>query len=846
MAKKTLYLIDATAFCYRAFYALAALSTSFGQPTNAIYGFMNILNKVLKDNSPEYLAVCFDVSRDTFRARKFAEYKINRPGMPDELSSQIPFIKKIVKAFGIVIAEKEGFEADDVIATLALKAKEEGMPVVIISSDKDILQLVSEDIAVFSPHKDVGVLYDKDNVYKRYGINPEQITDIISLMGDSVDNIPGVPGIGEKTAVALIKKFGSISNLLKSLKDIAPEKIRNSITDNIELIKLNSELVLLDKNVPLGLGISDLKLKAADYGELLKLFKYLEFKKFLKALPIQEETSPSKEAGLVNDKDLKGLVNDQDEFYLSGNSLKDLAFGLKGEAWRINEPAESFGSILANPKIKKIGHDLKRLKLILEKNDFKLGGLYFDTMIAAYLCNPSKSSYDLEELSWDYLGKNILGEGTDSIKALSQVLELKPKLENELKEKSLEKLFHDTEMPLVEVLSSMEMAGIKIDIEALGQLSGELDKRLFSLVRSIYKIAGSEFNINSPKQLREVLFEKLKLPVVKRTKTGPSTDEEALRSLAASNELPALLLEYRQLTKLKNTYIDALPKLVDPATGRIHTSFNQAGTETGRLSSTNPNLQNLPVKTEIGRKIRGAVVSFDKKSLLLSCDYSQVELRVLAHLSKDKELIEAFLKERDVHKITAALIFSTGENEVSDEMREVAKRINFGIVYGLSSWGLARDLGISASEAQGFIDAYFLKYSKVKEYIEKQIAEARNTGFVTTILGRRRYLPEINSRNQAIRQLAERQAVNTPIQGTASDLIKLAMIKIYQEFTQKNYLSKMILQVHDELVFNVPENELDKVKENVKFNMENILKLCVPLRVSMKFGKNWLDMEEIK
>lgn len=845
MAKGNLYLIDATAFCYRAFYALPSLATSFGQPTGAVYGFLTMLNKILREKKPGYLAVCFDVSRDTFRTKKFTDYKINRPPMPDGLSTQIPLIKKIIKAYGITSFEKEGFEADDVIAGLTKKAKEKGLSVTIVSSDKDILQLVDEETVVFSPYKDGVSLYDQKGVLERFGVNPRQISDIITLMGDDIDNIPGVPGIGEKTASGLIKKFGCLKNLLDNVESVEPERIKKSIIANLDRIKLNQELIVLDQELNLDFNLDEIKIKQQDNEELFRLFKYLEFKKLLKNLSFDIESTEDFNVLLLEDSQLEGWVDSIDELAVYGQGINDLVFFAKDKFFRIDGFGVNLKKILSHPSIKKTGHDLKKIKCLLAEEGIRLEGLYFDTMIAAYLLNPSKSGYTLGDVAWDYLANVPCSGAIDSPKAVSLILELKPLLEKKLQVKSLSNLFRDVEMPLIEVLAGMEQAGIKLDLEIMKRLSKDIEKRLIKLVEEIYQLSGVEFNINSPKQLRDILFERLKLPVIKRSKTGPSTDEEVLRSLSSQHKLPELLLEYRQLMKLKTTYVDTLPGLVDPRTNRIHTSFNQTTTETGRLSSTNPNLQNLPVKTEIGSQIRRAIIAFDEKSYLLSCDYSQIELRVLAHLSKDENLISAFKQDKDIHKTTASLIYNLDEKDITPPMRDTAKRINFGIIYGLSSWGLSRDLGISVENAQGFIDAYFLRYPKVKLYIQEQIKQAKEQGSVTTILGRVRYLPEMNNKNQAVRQLAERQAVNTPIQGSASDLIKLAMIQIDKRIKQEKSRAKILLQIHDELVFDVDDNELDGFIDLVKEGMENVLKLDVPIKVDMKKGKNWLEMEEI-
>lgn len=845
MGDKRLFLIDATAFCYRAFYALQGLSTSFGQPTNAIYGFLNILNKILKEKKPDYLAVCFDVSRETFRTKKYEQYKIQRPPMPDGLSSQIPLIKELVSAYGINIFEKEGFEADDIIATLSRKAKQKGISVTIVSSDKDILQLVDDSTVVLSPYKDEGVLYDSRRVEERFGVGPDKVADIIALMGDDVDNIPGVPGIGEKTATNLISEFSSLDNLLKNIDKVKQDKLRNSIRENIEKINLNKELVELRKDVDIDFNLEKIGIGEPDTKELFRLFKHLEFKKMLRDLAQPEEKPLDFKAAEIEESALKDSLGTEGELIIYGGSFDNMFFCAKNKIFQVSGPGDILRSVLKDSNVKKLSHDLKKNKISLAKEGIVLGGLYFDTMIAAYLANPSKSEYSLSDVALDYLSEALSNKEIEPIKAVDLIRRLKPKLEQELEEKKLSGLFAEVEMPLCEVLAEMELNGIKIDTEALDTLSRDLEKRLIKLIEEIYALSGTQFNINSPKQLREVLFEKLKLPVIKRSKTGPSTDEEVLRALADKHKLPKLLLEYRQLTKLKNTYIDALPLLIDKKTGKIHTTFNQTGTETGRLSSSNPNLQNIPIKTDIGRKIRSAIIASEKNRYLLSCDYSQIELRILAHLSKDEHLISAFLKEKDIHKATASLIYGIEEKDVSEEMRETAKRVNFGIVYGLTSYGLSRDLGIPVDEAQNFIDAYFMRYPGVKVYIEEEIKKAEKDGFVTTILGRRRYITEIRNKNMAIRQFAQRQAVNTPIQGSASDLIKLAMLAIHKDLCSRELGTQMILQIHDELVFDVPKQELDDVVELVRDRMENVLKLEVPIKVDIKKGKNWLELEPV-
>jgi len=845
MADKNLFLIDATAFCYRAYYALSGMSTVSGQPTNAVYGFLNILNKILKEQKPDYLVCCFDISRDTFRLQKFAQYKMQRPPMPDGLSSQIPIIKEIVAAYGISIFEKKGFEADDIIAELARKAAAKKLRVTIVSSDKDILQLVNSRVSVFNPYKDSGVLYDEKKVAEVFGVSPEMTADVIALMGDDADNIPGVPGIGEKTAEKLILEFGSLEKLLKNIAKVNPEKIKNAISGNIERIKLNKELITLNEKVGIVLNLKKVKFDNPDYKRLSGIFKRLEFKSLLKELPDTGEDAFEVKLDNLNSGELKGLLKGSPELALYGDNKEGLFFSIGDKIFNAESAAGELDALISDNRIKKTGFDLKKLKVALFKQGLVLNGLDFDVMIAAYLLNPSRSSYALIDLALENLGEFFREEKLEEKNALSLVVKLKPVLKKALEEKGLFGLFTDLEMPLVSVLAEMEQEGIKLDLQLLKELSRDIEKKLIKLIADIYESSGTQFNINSPKQLGQVLFEKLSLPVIKKTKTGPSTDEEVLRRLSQKHALPALLLEYRQLTKLKNTYVDALPKLVSPETGRVHTSFNQTGTETGRLSSSNPNLQNIPIKTDIGSRIRQAIIASGKDNCLLSCDYSQIELRVLAHLCGDKTLVEAFHSNQDIHRLTASLIYNISESEVVDNMREVAKRVNFGIVYGQSSYGLSKDLGIPVMQAQDFIDAYFLRYPKVREFIDSQIHKARSEGFVTTLMGRRRYIPEINSKNMGIRQFAERQAVNTPIQGTASDLIKMAMVKIAEQIKKSGLKSKMILQIHDELVFDLPIEELDVLSRMVKEEMEQVRKLDVPIKIDMKKGKNWLDMEAV-
>ncbi len=844
MGNATVFLVDASGFCYRAFYAIRGLSTSTGRQTNAVFGFVRMLRKIIKEYSPEYMAVCFDVSRETFRQEKFAQYKSQREAMPDGLAGQMADIKEIVRAHGIPLYEMAGYEADDIIATLARKARAAGMNVEVISSDKDLVQLAGDGITVINPSSDEPA-YDAAAVKDKFGVEPAQIPDLIALTGDSSDNIPAIKGISPKVAAALLAEFGSAGAIINRAGSITNAKVRKAVQDNADQISLNRELAGLVDTMDIGFSPDSLKIKKQDTAALADIFTKLELRAFLKELgTFQPGAELSGPAQFCSQEEFSAAARACDILYIAGTTADTLCFGAGDRVLRPEKIGAPVEQILRDPDIKKAGYDLKRVKVSLAAEGLALEGLAFDALIAGYLISPGRSSFKLEDIAWEMTKKPVPGD-IDPASAVAVVRKIKPLLEEALQKNGLTELFLDLEMPLVEVLAYTELNGIKIDREKLRKLSSELEQRLAKLIRGIYELCGCEFNLNSPKQLREILFERLKLPVVKKTKTGPSTDEEVLRNLASRHDLPKMLLEYRQLSKLKSTYIDALPLLVNPATGRLHTTLNQAGTETGRLSSSNLNLQNIPVRTELGRSIRGAIISYDTDSLLLSCDYSQIELRILAHLSGDPGLIEAFKQDSDIHRRTAALIYGINEKEVSDEQRNSAKRVNFGIVYGLSSYGLSRDLSLPIDEAQKFIDAYFATYPGVKKYLDDQIARARQDGYVTTIMGRKRFIPEINDRNMSIRQFAQRQAVNTPIQGSASDLIKLAMIKIHGGMKKSLSGSRMILQIHDELLFDVPKRDLRAFAAFVRETMENVMKLRVPLKVDMAAGPDWNAMDKI-
>ncbi len=884
---ETLLLIDGQSFCYRAFFAIRELSNSKGEPTNAIYGFMTMLNKLLDQQKPEYVAICFDRKEPTFRHRKYDLYKAHRKPMPDPLVEQIPHIKELIHAYGINTFEMAGYEADDLIGTMAKKGEKHGLEVLIATSDKDMFQLVDESVKVYHTHKEK--ILDEGEVSKLFsGLKPVQVVEVLGLMGDASDGIPGVPGIGEKTAVSLIKEFGSVDGVFEKLSEVKGA-VKQTLKENEQIARDSRYLALIDCEVPIKFDIDDLRIGKHDEARLAELFKRFEFRSLLRELtPTGESGSEKRTYQMVDQpKKLEQLIlklkkssavaidtettstdpmcahlvgisvsmNPYEAFYIPVSSEHH-----KGSGLPLKSVVQHFRLILEDDKIEKWGQNIKYDYLVLMRHGIQIRGTLFDTMVASYLINPIKLNHNLDDISFEYLGvkkisvTDLLGEGKKQItmdqvpvEKVSEyacedadcVYRLVEPLKKLLHVHQLEKLFREIEMPLVLVLAEVERNGVKIDIDFLKELSERAGKDLEVLTKEIYKEAGEEFNINSTKQLADILFTKLKLPVIKRTKTGYSTDVGVLEKLALSYELPKLLLEYREKSKLKSTYLDAFPDLVNPETGFIHTSFNQTVTSTGRLSSSDPNLQNIPIRTETGREIRRAFVPRGKDRVIVSADYSQIELRVLAHLSEDPSLTRAFKENRDVHAFTATLLYGVEEKDVSREMRNVAKTINFSIVYGVSAFGLAQELKISISEAQAFIDSYFKRYARIKEYLESMKSEAREKGFLITLFGRRSYFPEINSSNAMAKQFAERAAINAPIQGSAADLIKIAMIRIQRRFEKEKLESLMVIQVHDELVFDVPKNELDETERFVKHEMENSAKLRVPLQADVVHGKSW-------
>ncbi|MBU2063270.1 MAG: DNA polymerase I [Candidatus Omnitrophica bacterium] len=857
MQRKKLCLVDGNSYGYRAYYALPDLATSNGMATGAVYGFVTMLNKIRNEVIPDYFVVCFDVKGPTFRHEKFAEYKAHRKPMPDELKEQFKVIKNIVCAYGIPIFEMSGYEADDIIATLAAKFKEK-LDVFIISNDKDMLQLVDKYVKIYNPQKDDPII-DEKAVFERYGVNPRQIADLLALAGDKSDNIPGVPGIGFKGAAELIMKFGSLKALLENADKIMQEKRKELLCRYKEQANLSRDLATVNKQVPLDIDITDLQAKGEDTETLRKLFQELEFKSLHRGLSgAQSKVEQIQKVKIERIKDKK----DTGAFFARAKEKGVLALDIEFEKnYKITklqfsvdekclcefDPSEAFKTgnlkaeinrLFSDDKILKIGYDLKTACLVLAKSGIYLKEPFFDVYVAAYLLEQGAPKPTPEAIAYRYLKRDI-----DKSAAGCEYLKIKECLTKEIKNSGLEKLFYGVEMPLVYVLAAMEREGIQVDKKFLMSLGEETEKKQTELISKIYKLSGCRFNINSPKQLSEILFDQLKLPVLKKGKTGPSTDVEVLTRLAHKHELPALILEYREMTKLKSTYIDGMLPLIDSKTDKIHTSFNQAVTATGRLSSSSPNLQNIPIRTETGRQMRAVFTSRAQNWRLLCADYSQIELRVLAHLSLDERLVKAFTSDLDIHLFTAALIFHIQEDEVTQKMRDVAKRVNFGIIYGMGAYGLSRDIGIAPQEAKKFIEEYFKRYPQVKTYLDGQIKLAEEKGYVTTLLNRRRYIPDMESRNPSRRSFAERTAMNAPIQGTAADLIKVAMVDIYRKLQEKGLKAVMVLQVHDELVFDVPEKELDRVREIVKDTMENVIKLKVPIKVSLKTGKNWKDMK---
>ncbi len=909
MTKPKLFLLDGSYLAYRSYFAFIRrpLITSRGENTSAVFGFIKSLQKVLREENPDYLGVVFDTPEPTFRHKMFGEYKATREKMPEDLIDQLPRLRQVITTLQIPMIELPGYEADDVMATLAKQAADSGIMVYLLTGDKDLQQLVNDNIWLYRPGRsgDEMEIIDPAWIKKNWQIEPRLVRDVLGLAGDASDNIPGVPSIGEKTAVKLIQQFGSFERLLDHLSQVEPERIRTAIAQNLEQARLSYRLVEIDEAAPVTLDFKQLARKEPQIESVAALYRELEFHSLIKDL--QPETTTVRQhyqavTTLNQFNDLIRRLQQQPLFAFDVETthtdplLAELVgFSVcwqEGEAYYVpvqvtEKPSTPtagtlFDSIhkpvvnglpLADvlPPLKKIledntrqkcGQNIKYDALVMKKYGVTIEGVDFDTMVASYLLNPSNPQHNLDSLSLEYLNykkvptSDLLGKGKNQITMREVPLEkisfyaaedadftlrLRRLFEPKLKSAALLDLFRDVEIPLIDVLTQMEWNGVALDTKLLRRLSLQLEEEMIQLEQKIYTAVSQQFNLNSPQQLAMILFEKLQLPTSRRTKTGYSTDVDVLAELARLHPVPQLILDYRQLAKLRSTYVDALPRLINPHTGRLHTSYNQAVAATGRLSSSDPNLQNIPIRTELGREIRKAFIPGDPANFILDADYSQIELRIVAHLSGDDRLIGTFAQDLDIHAATAAQIFGIPLEQVNADHRRKAKEINFGIIYGMGKYGLATRLNISQDEAETFINNYFEKYPQVRQFIDQTIDEARKKGYVTTMMNRRRYLPEIHSENRRLREFAERTAINTPIQGTAADLIKVAMIHIQEQLRQRHLRSLMILQVHDELVFEVVASELDEMRQLVVNNMESALKLKVPIKVDIGVGKNWLE-----
>ncbi len=886
---RTLYLIDGSAYIYRAYHAIRSLTNSKGLPTNAAFGFTRMLIKLIEDRSPEYVVMFFDAKGPTFRHEIYQDYKANRPPMPEDLSIQIPYIKEITHGFNISVIEMQGFEADDLIGTFKCQAEKDGFFVVMVTGDKDFVQLVTDNAVIWDPMKEKTI--DIKTVRDDFGIEPYQMIDVMALSGDASDNIPGVPGIGPKTALSLIKTFGTVERLYESVHTITKKKQHENLVQYKEQAFMSKELVKINIDVPVPFNPENFNYKTPDNTRLSKLFKNLEFRQLQQAFPKRSDLSNKNYRAIYDMSALFDLIErlkKAEMFAIDTETtskdpmkakLVGLSFSMKpDEAFYIpcahdypeapvqlelKKVLSQLKPVLENSDVKKIGQNIKYDWMVLKRHGINLAGVLFDTMLASYLINPSKRAHNLDQIALDFLDhktityKEISGKGKKDVSFSEIPLEkavpyscedaditlmahhvLMPLIDRA----DLMELYNNVELPLVPVLMNMEMTGVCVDKEKLMDLSKSFEHQLEQLESMIYSIAGEEFNIRSSQQMGRILFEKLKLPVQKKTrkKTGYSTDVNVLTALADKHELPELILRHRTLAKLKSTYTDALLDLVHPETGRIHTSYNQTVTATGRLSSSNPNLQNIPIRTDEGMEIRKAFVP-RKDWILVSADYSQIELRILAHYADDDILIEAFNNDEDIHTRTATEVFQVFPSFVTSELRRQAKVINFGIVYGMSPYGLSKELGISRKMAKTYIDNYFARYKGVKRFVDQTISDARKTQKTSTLLGRIRLLPDINSPNKVVREFAERTAINTPIQGTAADLIKLAMIRVDAAFRENGLNSAMLLSVHDEIVFEVPPEELASVMVLVKEIMEGIWNLKVPLKVNLASGDNWAE-----
>jgi DNA polymerase-1 len=890
----TVYLVDGSNNLYRAFYAIRGLSTSKGLPTNAVYGFTSMLRKLLREHAPRYLGVAFDLSGPTFRHEAFAEYKANRPETPPDLVVQIPYVKKVCQILGVPALELPGFEADDIIATLAARARKAGFQVVVVATDKDLLQLVGDGVLIYHPVRDE--FLDSEGVERVFGVKPGQVRDVLALSGDASDNIPGVPGIGEKGARDLIREYGDLESVIRAAEGLKNKRARVGLLEHADTARLSRDLATLRYDAPLEFDPGSLLVGAADQDAARRLFEELEFGALVREYVAPVAPATVKHTVVRDAAALQGVIERLREsgrfaFNLERDHAEPMRATLVGvalagagdEGFYVPVAHRSLGAppqlnmeavlrllrpLFEDDALRRSGHNIKSDLVLLRRLGWPPPEVEFDTMLASYLLNASRRSHALETVAQDVAGlavpgyESVLGSGARSVPLadldveraaalvsgrVAAVLAIRERLEADLRSDDLMPLFKDLEMPLAYVLAEMEAAGVRLDTAFLASLSRDWEAQLVRLTSEIHALAGKEFNINSPRQLGEILFDVLKLtPGRKTQKTRSfSTGVETLEELADEHELPRKILEYRSLQKLKSTYVDSLPGLINPGTGRVHTSFNQAVAATGRLSSSDPNLQNIPIRTEQGRQIRRAFVT-DPGHVLLSADYSQIELRVLAHLCGDAALVDAFQRGEDIHRRTAAEVFGVMPDLVSDEMRRRAKVVNFGIIYGMGSQRLAREQGIAVKEAEGFIEAYFSRLPKVKEYIDRTIAAVESEGRVKTLLNRVRYFPEVKGTDRNARQQALRAAVNTTIQGSAADLIKLAMVALSRRLKEAGSAARMTLQVHDELVLEVTREEVAPVARIVREVMEGVHPLRVPLVADLKVGPNWLDMTRLQ
>ncbi|MBL5766304.1 DNA polymerase I [Heyndrickxia sporothermodurans] len=871
-----LILIDGNSIAYRAFFALPLLNNEKGIHTNAIYGFTTMLMKILNEEKPTHILVAFDAGKTTFRHKTFKEYKGTRQKTPPELSEQFPFIRELLDAYGIQRYELANYEADDIIGTLSLKAEKEGFEVKVISGDKDLTQLSSKETTVCITKKGITDIeeYTPEHINEKYGLTPEQIIDMKGLMGDASDNIPGVPGIGEKTAIKLLKEFNTLENLLESIEHVSGKKLKEKLEEYKEQAIMSKQLATITREAPITIELNETKYKNENDEKLISLFKELGFNSLIDKLDVKTSLEQEEK---MKDLPYEIVENITEELFTSESSLyveilednyhtgEIIGFGMSNQNGTYFFPADEalksplFKNWAEDETKKKFVYDGKAAIVSLRRFGIDLKGIDFDLLIASYLLNPSENVDDFASVAKRHGFTDIQSDEQVYGKGVKQKVPEKKVLAEhvarkavgissvvdhclkDLEENNQLQLFEELELPLSFILATMESTGIKVDVQRLKEMGEEILGRLQTIEAKIFDLAGEMFNINSPKQLGIILFEKLELPVIKKTKTGYSTSADVLEKLESKHEIVREILHYRQLGKLQSTYIEGLLKVVHSDNSRIHTRFNQVLAQTGRLSSVDPNLQNIPIRLEEGRKLRQAFIPTEKDWLIFSADYSQVELRVLAHIAGDEKLIAAFNENMDIHTKTAMDVFHVDKDDVTDNMRRQAKAVNFGIVYGISDYGLSQNLGITRKEAASFIERYFASYPGVKEYMNDIVQDAKEKGYVSTILKRRRYIPEITSRNFNIRSFAERTAMNTPIQGSAADIIKKAMIDMAARLKEEKLQTRLLLQVHDELIFEAPSDEIEILKKIVPEVMENAVDLVVPLKVDYAFGPTWFD-----